>query len=75
MRTIIFILISLILTSCKNINEPTQEQKDAKHASFIEEFNYKDHNYILYKSSLDYGSYSGIVHNPDCKCKHKEENE
>lgn len=37
------------------------------------EFNYKGHQYVLFRSydGFNSNSYGGVVHNPDCPCQEK----
>lgn len=75
LTTIALTLLALATTGC-SIPEKTPGQKkreiENKIESRITEFNYKGHQYILYKSSNFDNSCSGMVHDPDCPC-HKQQ--
>ena len=38
----------------------------------IYHFEYKSHEYIIYRSGICNNSIVGVVHDPDCKCKEEE---
>lgn len=39
----------------------------------IEHFEYKGHDYILFKTKGANGAVGGVVHDPDCRCKADKE--
>lgn len=43
-----------------------KENLPVKH---IKHFEYKGHDYILFKTAAGSASVGGVVHDPDCKCK------
>lgn len=83
--TIVFGLFILMLIGCgenpetvynrTDVNSTNQEklvihyEPGLKHPMKVIEFNYKDHKYIMFRSS-----HPVIVHNPDCECLHKKDN-
>ena len=44
-------------------------------AQFIKHFEYKGHDYILFDTGGGKCSVGGVVHDPDCKCKEKKEDQ
>ncbi len=61
-------LCAVALTGCV---EPTQEQINADISAHINEFTYKGHHYILYRSGGVNSRIGGITHDPDCPCHKK----
>lgn len=69
-KLLIFALCAIALTGCV---EQTHEQYDAKMASRITEFNYKDHRYLKYSYAEGQRCGTvGITHDPDCKCHQQQ---
>lgn len=67
--TILLLALSAVaLTGCEN---PTQEQIDADISAHINEFTYKGHHYIIYRSDGVNSRIGGITHDPDCPCREK----
>lgn len=73
----LLVLLALTLTGCEDNRTPEQKQQaiDADIAAHITGFNYNGHHYLLYKQVRDRGGYCGMVHDPDCPCREKGEEE
>ena len=70
MKKIMTVLSALVLCSCVE-EENIKDFRDAKFEVFdrIVHFNYKSHDYIMFRDGSGDFSVAGIVHDPDCKCK------
>lgn len=66
----ILLLFSLALCSC-DPDSPTYKTTKEMPFRFITEFEYKGHSYISFAKDYGQGGVGGVVHNPDCKCKHE----
>ena len=68
-KIIIALTIVICLCSCAdntNCNRKYMTQKDNVPFSYIEEFEYNNHSYIVW-CGYSY-RYFSVTHNPDCKC-------
>ena len=63
------------LTSCETEGTRVDDYRDKENlpVKYIEHFEYKGHDYILFKTKGGYVSAGGVVHDPDCKCKKNKE--
>ena len=67
-----FSLLTLILCciSCGPAFEEGNTVSNESRDYFINEFEYKGHEYIQFSAKFDPRSFNGVVHNPSCKfCK------
>lgn len=53
-------LATLLLASCQKVQPTTDDN-----VKCIAEFQYKGHDYLVFKEQLNYGQ--GVVHDPDCR--------
>ena len=73
-KLFIFALLALTLAGCRKPS--TQQEMDAHVARHIKVFNYQGHRYLFYERQLGRGGVGGVVHDPDCPCHEKgEEND
>ena len=70
----ILALLALTATGCTEYKSPEQRQQAFEEdvASHINEFNYKGHQYIMYRETSGYNGYCAMVHDPNCPC-HKQQ--
>lgn len=69
MRKIIFLLGLVFLCGCTN-QEVKIETSPVNTIPFssVTHFEYKNHQYIKFRTSRTREAVGGVVHDPDCKC-------
>ena len=65
----------LSLTSCDVEGTRVDDYRDKENlpVKHIKHFEYKGHDYILFKTKGANGAVGGVVHDPDCRCKANKE--
>lgn len=63
---IAIVIMSIVFISCNKYEERVNKKSNDVFTDVVE-FEYKNHEYIMFKNGMTYTD-SGIVHNPDCKC-------
>lgn len=74
MRKIIFLLGLVFLCGCKDqgVNIGITPDNTVPFG-FVTHFEYKNHQYIKFRTTMSTASIGGVVHDPDCKyCNIKE---
>lgn len=63
------------LASCATEGTRIDDYRDKENlpVKYIKHFEYKGHNYILFKTEGVNSAVGGVVHDPDCKCKANKE--
>ena len=67
MKKCIFVLLTILLTSC-GPNHTKMDEKRTEENMTVLEFGYNKHDYIMFSRYGD-SRKTGVVHNPDCHCK------
>lgn len=65
MMCLFLALGAVMLTGCE---EQTKEERDRMYSTCFTEVTFKNHNYLFLKIC---GETKGIVHDPDCPCHNK----
>lgn len=69
MRKIIILLGLALLCGCEDPGvEVTNSPDNTIPFDFVTHFEYKNHQYIKFRTSKNTSSIGGVVHDPDCKC-------
>ena len=63
------------LASCATEGTRVDDYRDKENlpVKHIKHFEYKGHDYILFRTAGGYASVGGVVHDPNCKCKANKE--
>lgn len=65
--------IAIMLCSCQQPDSSTAKSIESKTTPIAHRFTFEGHSYIGFKYTKVYGV--TIIHDPDCKCNKKQENE
>lgn len=66
----ILLLISTLLVSCRiEVKEQTTSKIPF---DYVVKFKYRGHSYISFEKSYNQVGLGGVVHDPNCKCKHEQ---
>ena len=67
MKRILFILaLAMVVGGCWNRGDVT-----SKDSLFAQRYAYEGHQYILFIEGLGSDAHGGVVHDPDCPCRHQ----
>ena len=73
MKKLFIAFITLVLfVSCENRKAEISKTKIKDIVNHVYEFEYKDHDYIMFKDARGNLTTAGVVHSPDCRCGMKE---
>ena len=63
------------LASCETEGTRIYDYRDKENlpVKYIKHFEYKGHDYIIFKDGVADYAIGGVVHDPDCKCKTDKE--
>ena len=63
------------LASCETEDTRIDDYRDKENlpVKYINHFEYKGHDYILFETEGVNSAVGGVVHDPDCKCKANKE--
>lgn len=66
--------VILCLVSCaEDTRIDDYRNKENIPVKYINHFEYKGHDYILFDTDEGHWSVGGVVHDPDCRCKSNKE--
>ena len=69
MKTILLIAAVLVLVSCEyDIDIKDCRDNGQLPFSYINQFSYKGHDYISFRTSYSNNGVGGVVHDPECRC-------
>ena len=66
-KLILLVTTVLCCISCGPAFKEGNTVSDKSRDYFINEFEYKGHEYIQFSAKFDPRSFNGVVHNPECK--------
>lgn len=68
-------VLILGLASCATEGTRVDDYRDKENLpiGYIKHFEYKGHDYIIFKDGVADHAIGGVVHDPDCRCKKNTE--
>lgn len=63
------------LASCETEGTRIDDYRDKENlpVEYIKHFEYKGHDYVLFRDGIGDYAVGGVVHDPDCRCKANKE--